>query len=189
MAAHLATCAAAHDVKGTPQELITLRIEAADDPSYWIHLEVRAKATLKSLDLELRELWLECCGHMSAFFIGREEVDMGSVVEDVLGTKGAKLRYEYDFGSTTSLNARVLSKRRGSLGRNAIRILARNDPPAWRCMDCLKPATLVCSFCWDGGFGVLCTEHARKHEHADEGGYLPVVNSPRMGVCGYTGAG
>jgi len=25
------------------------------------------------------------------------------------------------------------------------------------------------------------------HEHADEEIYLPVVNSPRMGVCGYTG--
>ena len=34
---------------------------------YWLHLEVRADATLKTLDAFLRGLWLECCGHMSQF--------------------------------------------------------------------------------------------------------------------------
>ena len=34
---------------------------------------------------------------------------------------------------------------------------------------------------------IVCDAHAAAHEHADEEVYLPVVNSPRMGVCGYTG--
>jgi hypothetical protein len=37
----------------------------------------------------------------------------------------------------------------------------------------------------------FCKEHAQAHiaaEHdEDEAGLMPVVNSPRMGVCGYTG--
>jgi len=46
---------------------------------------------------------------------------------------------------------------------------------------------VVCPFCIDFGDAVFCDAHAAAHEHADEEVYLPVVNSPRMGVCGYTG--
>ena len=33
--------------------------------------------------------------------------------------------------------------------------------------------------------GWLCEAHAEKHRHQDM--FLPVVNSPRVGMCGYTG--
>lgn len=189
MTRHLETCAVAHDRKCPPQALITLEFEAAGDPRYWIQLEVRANASLQALDSVLRELWLECCGHMSAFSIGRDELGMRSPVGDVLHTKGLKLRHEYDFGSTTILNGRVFGTRRGSLGRAAVRLLARNDAPVWTCVHCENPASIVCPFCTEEGTGVLCPGHAKKHEHAGEDVYLPVVNSPRMGVCGYTGTG
>ena len=45
----------------------------------------------------------------------------------------------------------------------------------------------------DGQECLLCKKCAEKHEHGkgeepvDEGTFLPVVNSPRMGMCGYTG--
>jgi hypothetical protein len=33
----------------------------------------------------------------------------------------------------------------------------------------------------------VCARHAAEHTCADEESFLPVVNSPRMGACGYTG--
>ncbi len=187
MAAHLDTCAPAHDGNGVAQILNRLRFEAEDDPRYWLLLEVRTNARLEKLDALLREVWLECCGHMSAFRMGREEVSMGSEVGVLARADRQPLHYEYDFGSTTALRAKVVSTRRGALGRAAVRVLARNDAPMWDCVKCSKPATLICPFCVERGPHVLCAAHALEHEHADEGVYLPVVNSPRMGVCGYTG--
>ncbi len=187
MAAHLDVCAPAHDGDGASQQLTRLRFEAEEDPRYWLLLEVRTNAKLEKLDALLRELWLECCGHMSAFRIGRDEVSMGSDA-GVLAQAGRQpILYEYDFGSTTSLRAQAVGTRTGALGRPAVRLLARNDPPIWKCLKCAKPATLVCPFCVQRFPHVLCATHAREHEHADEDSYLPVVNSPRMGVCGYTG--
>ncbi len=184
---HMETCAVAHDRKGPPLELIALEFVADGDPRYWILLEVRATAKLAAVDSALRKLWLECCGHMSAFYLGREELPMASRVGNLLGTKNQLLRHEYDFGSTTLLRGRTLGMRQGSLGRAVVRLLARNDAPPWTCGKCEKPAETVCPFCMDDGFAVFCEVHAKKHEHANEGIYLPVVNSPRMGVCGYTG--
>jgi hypothetical protein len=37
----------------------------------------------------------------------------------------------------------------------------------------------------DSPNGWLCDAHAEKHKHQDM--FLPVVNSPRVGQCGYTG--
>jgi hypothetical protein len=65
-----------------------------------------------------------------------------------------------------------------------VTILARNVSPAFACRVCGKFATQVAS----GGYydmedEVYCNECARK-KRVDT---LPIVNSPRVGVCGYTG--
>ena len=62
--------------------------------------------------------------------------------------------------------------------------MARNDPYTFECEKCGKeaiwidasewPAVMYCDECADEYFG-------------DDGYLLPVVNSPRMGVCGYCG--
>ena len=39
-------------------------------PEYWLHLELPATITLEAFDQFLRYIWLECCGHLSAFEIG-----------------------------------------------------------------------------------------------------------------------
>jgi hypothetical protein len=98
---------------------------------------------------------------------------------------GDTFHYEYDFGSTTELTLKVVAKRDGVMKRNAIRLLARNQPPDIRC-QCGKPAVWVCGECsWEPS-GWLCKACGKKHECGDEM-FLPVVNSPRVGVCGYTG--
>ncbi len=185
MSAHLESCAAAHDRGGASAALIGLRIKATGAPRYWIHLEIRADAKLRHLDAFLRQLWLECCGHLSAFSIGERELPMSASAGAVLGTIGATFQYEYDFGDTTALDGNVWMTRQGEIGRDPVRLLARNDSITWMCAECGSPAAVVCPYCPEDG--MFCETHGAAHEHAREEAYLPVVNSPRMGVCGYTG--
>ena len=46
-----------------------LNMGAYGSRDYWSHLGIRTDATLGELDGFLRELWLACCGHLSAFNI------------------------------------------------------------------------------------------------------------------------
>ena len=187
MLAHLPACAAAHDEAGAPQPLVVLRFGQAGDRRYWLIVEAKADAPLRHVDKLLRQVWLECCGHMSAFRVGRRELAMTTATASAFAFAASKVDYEYDFGSTTALIGELVGTRLGSLGRESVRLLARNEPILWSCGECEAPATLVCPFCIDYGDTVFCDAHAAAHEHADEEVYLPVVNSPRMGVCGYTG--
>ena len=124
---------------------------------------------------------------MSAFRVGRREVEMSAAVTAAFARPGIKLDYEYDFGSTTALAGKALGTREGCLGRAAVRLLARNDALDWRCASCSRPAAIVCPFCIDEGDCLFCKTHADEHPCSAEEVYLPVVNSPRMGVCGYVG--
>ena len=97
---------------------------------------------------------------------------------------GVTLDYEYDFGSTTQLSLRVLDEYSFSLPQLKIRLLARNEPPDIPCAQCGKPATQVCVEC-EGGTP-MCDRCTAKHECGEEM-LLPILNSPRAGVCGYCG--
>lgn len=203
MLAHLRRCAPEHDLsKGSPTDLFQLRVEGKGAPMFWLDVEVKGESPLRRLDDLLRRVWLECCGHLSAFetlglrycvLVDREygpqpnERGMSARVADILVSPGQRLFYEYDFGSTTELMLRFVSVRRGNIGRSASRVLARNEAPAWKCGVCDEPATLVCPFCTHEGNPFACSSHAREHSCGEEESFLPIVNSPRMGVCGYTG--
>ena len=163
---------------------------------YWLHLEVRADATLKTLDAFLRALWLECCGHMSQFFI-EGETYVSSAARELsarsmnvplgkLLRPGMTCAYEYDFGTTTELRLRVVAERDGAWQREAVQVLARNNPPVIPCEACGKEATQVCSQCIYEGQGWLCDACVPAHACGDDM-LLPVVNSPRVGMCGYAG--
>lgn len=66
-------------------------------------------------------------------------------------------------------------------------MLARNHDPQLPCEKCGKGvATQICSDCQWSGEGWLCDKCAGRHKCGEEM-LLPVVNSPRAGVCGYTG--
>ncbi|MDI6708011.1 MAG: hypothetical protein QMD21_03925 [Candidatus Thermoplasmatota archaeon] len=171
-------------------------------PEYWLHLEAPANATLEDLDDFLRDIWVECCGHMSAFTIQEARYITGAGIDSMWVSIGfvsggrdmdialgkvlaprLKFYYEYDFGTTTELALKVVTEREGKIGGAPIQLLARNDPPSLVCISCGKIATWVCRSCpW--GKGWLCDRCARKHE-CGEDMLLPVVNSPRVGICGY----
>ena len=177
-----------------------LVVEGYRLPMYWMHLDVVAGTTLATLDRFLRDIWLECCGHLSAFEIGgvRYSVDEAIYEWDRGSQKNMQVRldqvlhpgqtcsYEYDFGSTTELTLKVITEREVVAKKKAIEILARNNPPTVPCDVCGKPATSLCTQCIYEDKGCLCDVCARSHECSKEM-LLPLVNSPRAGVCGYTG--
>lgn len=178
-------------------KIFHLVVEGRYLPRYWLHLEAQAEATLGDLDDFLRGIWLECCGHLSAFTLQGQSYlcefsdeyggeGIGIALEEVL-RPGLKFYHEYDFGSTTELTLKVVSTREGELKSDPIQLLARNEPPLTPCNACGKIATHVCTEClWSDEGGWLCDECARDHKCGDEM-LLPVVNSPRVGICGYTG--
>lgn len=157
--------------------------------AYWLHLEMPADATLGDLDSFLRAIWVECCGHLSAFRINGTSYDshpgggwgpsksMGVKLGQVLSPK-MEFEYEYDFGSTTHLSIRVLDEHEGWIS-GPVRLMARNEPPEAECVNCGKPATQIDVYEWEA----LCDECAEEQAERT----LPLVNSPRTGVCGYTG--
>ncbi len=192
MTKHLKLCIgkAENDAEPTrgsapPLKFFHLLVEGRTLPQHWMHLKASSHARLQDLDYFLRKNWLECCGHMSAFWIGREEVRKSKRLEYVF-RPGMQLHYEYDFGSTTELTLKVISEFKSNIKRDEVEILARNDPPQILCSYCNNLAKRVCVQCIDEDGGWLCDDCAGNHK-CGEDMVLPVVNSPRTGVCGYMG--
>ncbi len=105
---------------------------------------------------------------------------------------GQKFSYEYDFGSSTDLTLKVLSAREGAIQNqdeeeDTIEILARNVEPGMLCKVCGKPAKFVVGGYFDVEENAFCSKKCVKKSGEDADMLLPVVNSPRVGVCAYTG--
>ena len=123
-----------------------LLVEGRYLPEYWMHLLVTADISLKKLDTFLRDIWLECCGHLSAYTIEdktysimpmRElrEKSMKVKLNEVL-SPGMKFYHDYDFGTTTHLTLKVISELELNAKGRFIRIMARNNPPERNCEVC-----------------------------------------------------
>lgn len=135
---------------------------------------------------------------------GEEEQDMEVELGEVLNV-GDKFSYVYDFGSSTNLSLLVIAERDGVMlmppdeeeaedeeldddeSQISLVIMAHNEPPAFVCRLCGKPGAFVSSSeeFNDLESSVFCESCAQKQQYPDE--LLPMVNSPRVGVCGYTG--
>ncbi|MFV0572855.1 MAG: hypothetical protein ACK5M1_10565 [Xanthomarina gelatinilytica] len=191
---------------------------------YFLSVLMDGNAKMKVLDDFLRSIWLECCGHLSAFRIPQRrqggtmfdfleaerlleedkieeyevlmetsmgEIPMGRKAQEVF-YEGMKLEYEYDFGSSTELLVSVLGEY-SFKPKSRVLLLSRNEPLDIQCETCGKAiATEVCTVC--SGYedeGIFCTKCAKKHakncEDFEDYAAMPIVNSPRMGVCAYEG--
>ena len=166
------------------QKCRLLKIEGAYEKNYWLYIDVPVNKTLSAVDTFLRKIWLECCGHMRAFSDPwHEELGKGRQLGGF--APGDKILHEYDFGSTTESLITVVGDTYREPQRNAVRLLARNAPPAFVCCKCGKAAAYICAECiYEVDNPFFCEECADQHEHDY---LLPVTNSPRMGVCGYEG--
>jgi hypothetical protein len=198
---HLVTCPSQHDLnrgkqeRGKQENIFRLRIEDNDIGIYWLDVELKASTNLLELDQFLRDIWLECCGHLSAFEINRVQYSIPYPGHDELGKSmviraskilrsGLVFSHEYDFGTTTSLTLKVVAEREGNF-KGGLRLLSRNNPYEWHCCKCDKAATVInIEEMFETENPFYCDEHSNE----DSGDYfMPVANSPRMGVCGYTG--
>jgi hypothetical protein len=198
MSRHLQQCAkraaanaAAAETRGGGETLIHLQVQTPGGSDFWLHLEMRGNATLTKLDDYLRATWLECCGHMSRFARGgwgEPDIPMNRPAREVFG-EGVTLTHVYDFGSSTVTTIKVVATRVGSsLDRHPIRLMARNEMPSTSCSQCEAPATHLCMECmYEMRDAVLCESHAASHPHDEYGEPIALVNSPRLGVCGYDG--
>lgn len=189
---------------------------------YFLHLWVDGNTTFKKIDSFLRAIWLECCGHMSAFRIpsnashsgafavmdAYEYLDAGNedkyneIMDRETGQipmkeqlknvayKELAIEYEYDFGSSTELTIAIVNEYPFT-GLQPIILLSRNEALKTPCSACGKnTAKEICTVCsWDEEAN-FCEKCAKKHAKtcADfEDCALPIVNSPRCGVCDYMG--
>ena len=176
-----------------------LNVRAYGSRDYWLHLGIRADATLGELDGFLRELWLECCGHLSAFRIQGTSYESSSwgfddpwadshsmdvAIGKVLPHK-TRGDYTYDFGSSTELlieSKKLYSVPDSQRDLDRIQVLARNIAPEFACDTCGKPALyleLDEEDMWE--YHHYCDDHRPE----DEGYRYNIVNSPRCGVCAY----
>lgn len=182
---------------------------------FFLYLWVDGNETMGDIDDLLRGVWLECCHHLSGFTdpskkrkrqalrftnllnddafsavgsIGSDEEEeiMDMEAKDIL-EKGKVLEYQYDYGSTTYLTLKVVAEFDIAVSTKEM-LLSRNEPLEILCDECkTEVAVKVCAV--DGM--TLCSKCAKKHkkECEDFADYaaMPIVNSPRMGVCGYSG--
>ncbi len=63
-------------------KLLHIVVEGRYNPQYWMHLELPEQDTFDDLDQFLRDIWLECCGHLSAFRVGN--ISYSSQTEDMM---------------------------------------------------------------------------------------------------------
>lgn len=203
---HMKSCEAMKEAMGLDENSskaninkFVLHITSKYNKDYWLYISIDANATLKDLDQFLRDIWLECCGHLSMFRIdgknyesevddssifGRVENNMNVKLKDVVAVN-YKMQYEYDFGSTTYLEIKVLDKLRCSNKGKKVEIMTRNNEVQLNCSYCQEPAvyydyeneSYLCNNCYEN--------HNVDDEMIEEIGY---VNSPRAGVCGYQGS-
>lgn len=198
---HLAKCAmraqalqAANAGKESEETLWHIRVQDAFAKEFWLDLEMRGSASLTTLDKYLRAIWLECCGHLSKFTVGGwggYDVGKARKANDVF-KKETDLLHLYDFGTTSETKIHVVGSREGkATTKHPIALMARNNMPEMLCNECDKPATYLCIECLyeaeEPGTWFLCDEHAEGHPHTEYGEPLPLVNSPRLGMCGYEG--
>ncbi|MCC8079151.1 MAG: plasmid pRiA4b ORF-3 family protein [Oscillospiraceae bacterium] len=171
---------------GETQDCLLIKVEAVYEKAYWLYLDISMASTLKTLDKFLRDIWLECCGHMSVFSTDDGwELSMSKLVCTL--PKGTKLNYEYDFGSSTELTVTVMDYITRPKQRKAVRLLARNQPLSFACGQCGQNAAYICCECeMEDENPFFCAECAERHESVHDY-LLPVANSPRMGVCSYSG--
>ena len=206
MTRHLQSCLAKTRQNGRFQrgqgKSIHLFVEDTYRTEYWMHLAVPETAELAEVDQHLRDVWLECCGHLSSFFIGRaeykwhifgtdelfsafdeRELDTMDIELGLVAPPRTEFSHWYDYGTTTALRLRSMGELPGD-GSGRISLLARNEAPEIDCSMCGAPATWVgpSEEDWIAMTAGLCDNCA------PASGYrLPIINSPRCGVCAYDG--
>lgn len=152
--------------------------------NYWLVLLCTSNVDLYCVDLFLRNVWLECCGHMSSFNENKY-YDLYRLFND----KKTKIHYEYDMGSTTHITLNIVGKDKIESIKNddvTIKLVARNNKPKLKCSKCKKK--LASTVLYEKIYCNKCLTNLENYmEDQLENMILPLVNSPRTGLCGFEG--
>lgn len=187
IATHLNICPKRKEDKNIKN--LRLRIIDPYMKNFWLIVEINEHAKLKDLDSLIRDVWVECCGHLSLFGGYGNEVGKGRIIMDILKPEDS-IGYIYDFGSSTELTIEALEYSNYQLsGKKKIELVARNYLPPSGCIKCGRQATQVCVYCCENEPALVCDKCAEKYHNEDDKGadhcVAPIANSPRSGVCGY----
>lgn len=170
------------DKKQRNQFMISIKSKY-DKNEYCIYLSIDENLSLLHIDQFLRDVWLECCGHLSAFKIkGKiyQDYSMDTRIKDILAVN-EKFEYEYDFGSTTELILEVVDIIEVPASFSQIEIIARNNEVTHYCEICNAEAEYFnyennqweCKKCIDKNNDMIAK--------------FDYCNSPRDGICCYGG--
>lgn len=181
-----------------------IKVEDYYDKSYWLYLQVKTNITLNELDDFLRDIWLECCGHLSSFtiddviydkvfneddsFFFNDNEDMSDFRLIEVISKNSTFIHEYDFGSTTKLKLTVVDSYTGINSLEGISLLARNNRKDFKCAECGNYSTYLLTDYDYSDYKPLCDACIENiSDDEDDIVYIKITNSPRMGVCAYEG--
>jgi len=162
---HIKSCKAIQkDYSKGIYKYYTLKINDFYRSSFFLYVSAVSHLTLGQLDQFLRDIWVECCDHLSCFdYNGKTYniddrstfgIDGENIQLKQLVKLGESLSYEYDYGSTTKLEIEVIDELSGGFRDSLIEIFARNELPDY---------------------------------FIDNEEFPNPSNSPRIGVCGYDG--
>lgn len=172
-----------------------LAFQAARAPMFWLHVLVRADATLAQLDSFLRDAWMEDRSTHSRFVIGTNvyssEPTSTATPSNLQGDMSVTLRevveadvpfeYSYALEASTEVEVRAIARRNVLPDRpeTPVRLLARNQLPSIPC-SCGGLAEFICPKCAEGPYGWICGECVDDHE-CFEGELEParIENTPR----------
>ena len=178
-----------------------IRVDGFHTKVFWLLVLARHDATLDDLDGLLRDVWVECCGHLSAFniygrsFSSHSDVDgfdeddesgLSVPLDEVIGPDSA-FTYEYDFGSTTKLKLSVVGVSPVSPENRPLVLIARNDRLEIPCYFCKGKGEYLVTDWPDNPYQiVICRDCTKKKVDALEQEYVVVFpDSPRAGTCDY----
>jgi len=203
MTNHLKTCLKKKIENLCPEkteEYFHLSISSVERPDFWLHVGVLTSSRLWEIDDFLREIWFYSEDHLSGFTINDIQYDstgfdwpdekvgmfivkkamrksMDHKISEVLEA-GMEFLYEYDFGTTSRVKIKVISRYEDLQNNEPIKLLARNELPKYSCEKCGKSAEVLCGEIYDLQW--LCKECAKKEELLDFS--IPFKNTPRVGI-------
>ncbi len=168
---------------------MVLLIEDKYNSGYWLVIVAKSILPMKKIDTFIKDIWVECCGHVSSFAKGSLKIGMNQKLNQVF-KKENKIEYIYDYGSSTEISISLLHEI-GDEDEKDVQIIFRNKDMEFQCSYCDNKAIVICRFCeFDKEKGFLCESCYEKDNCVKFEGrevLLPIINSPRSGKCCYRG--
>ncbi|WP_165077197.1 DUF6398 domain-containing protein [Methanogenium sp. MK-MG] len=164
-----------------------IRVDDRHNPFYWLTVLARPDAQLSDLDQLLRDVWMGCTDHPSAFTVEKKDYmstnnSMAVALTDLPGPNKV-FTYTYDPDSPTELRLKVSGTTPVMPPGGPLSLITRNTCPPYSCSICGKEADYCMIDSEDTDiieyFCLGCITHANH-------GYITTIeNSPRNGVCDY----